>query len=95
MKLFGVGERVVVSNDFFWAQGAIGTVAKVPPEVSMLSGHWDNDGLTWQERSALGENTVHWVWFDEPQRDADGDGPYRGGQIWVSALKQLHERSNG
>jgi hypothetical protein len=21
------------------------------------------------------------VWFDEPQRDAEGDGPYEGGEI--------------
>ena len=94
MKLFSVDERVLVADDFFWAAGASGTVAKAPPEVTMLSGPWDNDGLTRQERSALGENTVHWVWFDEPQFDADGDGPYRGGQIWVSALRPLQSESN-
>jgi hypothetical protein len=25
--------------------------------------------------------TFYWVNFDEPQRDADGDGPYAGGEI--------------
>jgi len=60
----------------------------------MLSGPWDNGGLTWQEISALGENTVHWVWFDEPQHDADGDGPYRGGTIWASALKLVQPGTN-
>ena len=50
-----------------------------------ISGQWD-DNLTRQEISALGENTIYWVWFDEPQKDADGDGPFRGGCIWASAL---------
>lgn len=47
-----------------------------------------------QEVSALGTNTVYWVWFDEPQFDANGDGPYRGGQIWESALTLLTQNSN-
>jgi hypothetical protein len=29
------------------------------------------------------------VWFDEPQRDADGDGPYRGGCIWETAMTRV------
>jgi hypothetical protein len=34
------------------------------------------------------------VWFDEPQHDADGDGPYRGGQIWENALTLLSAKPN-
>jgi hypothetical protein len=41
--------------------------------------------------SALGTHTVDWAWFDEPQLDADGDGPYSGGQIWETALCLLRE----
>ena len=47
-----------------------------------------------QEASALGSHTVCWIWFDEPQFDADGDGPYSGGQIWESALSLLTDRPN-
>ena len=45
--------------------------------------------LTRQEKSALGSHRVYWVWFDEPQLDAEGEGPYSGGQIWESALTLL------
>jgi hypothetical protein len=87
MHDFRAGDRVIVSGDFFWARGAVGTIAAAPPEITRLSGPWDNGGLTRQEQSDLGEHTVYWVWFDEPQVDADGDGPYRGGAIWASALR--------
>jgi hypothetical protein len=89
---FFEGDRVVVSDTFFWAKGASGTVGKPPDPIVTLSGPW-TDGLTRIERSALGENEVYFVYFDEPQFDADGDGPYRGGQVWTSALALLSEIS--
>jgi hypothetical protein len=86
--LFSSGDRVRVSEKFFWAKAATGRISAPPDAVISLSGPWDA-GLTRQETSALGEHTVYWVWFDEPQFDADGDGPYRGGQIWESALSLI------
>ena len=88
---FSPGDRVRIAGDFFWAKGATGTVSTPPPEVIAIRGAWDG-GLTRQEVSALGTNTVYWVWFDEPQHDADGDGPYSGGQIWESALAPLESK---
>jgi len=85
---FAKGDRIQVSDNFFWARGAIGTISSPPAQVTEISGSW-NGGLTRQENSALGTNTVYWVWFDEPQYDAEGDGPYRGGSIWESALTKL------
>jgi len=79
------GDRVIISQEFFWAKRATGTISRPPTEVTAISGPWKN-GLTRAEYSALGEATVYWVWFDEPQLDADGEGPYRGGSIWESAL---------
>jgi len=76
---------VRVSNDFFWAEGATGTISAPPDAVTSLSGAW-NEALTCQEVSALGTHTVYWIWFDEPWFNADGNGPYSGGQIWQSAL---------
>ena len=84
-RKFSPGDRVSISQDFFWAKGARGTIGRPPAEVVALSGPWDND-LTRIEVSALGKNTVYWVWFDEPQFDADGDGPYKGGSIHETAL---------
>ena len=92
MKFFD-GDRVRVSDDFMWAQGALGTVSPPPKEVIAISGEWDG-GMTRVEVSALGKNVVYWVWFDEPQRDADGDGPYRGGQVWESALIPVETKIN-
>jgi hypothetical protein len=92
-KSFSVGDRVRVAGDFFWAKGATGTVSAPPVAVTTISGQWD-EGLTRREVSALGTHTVYWVWFDEPQHDADGGGPYRGGQIWESALTLLSAKLN-
>jgi len=91
--MFSAGDRVRVSLEFFWAKGATGTISAPPDEVTAISGKWDG-GLTRLERSALGTHTVYWVWFDEPQRDADGDGPYLRGQIWESALILVSAKLN-
>jgi len=85
MTKFKANDRIRVSREFFWAKGASGTIAEPPSEITALSGPWDN-GLTRFEQSALGHHKVYWVWFDEPQFDAEGDGPYRGGQIWENSL---------
>jgi hypothetical protein len=85
-KRFSAGDRVRVAGVFFWAKGAMGTVSAPPHAVTTISGPWD-EGLTRREVSALGTHTVYWVWFDEPQHDAEGDSPYRGGQIYVSVSK--------
>jgi hypothetical protein len=90
---FLAGDRIAVSSDFFWAKNATGIVSEPPPEVASLSGPWHNN-LTRIESSALGEATVYWVWFDEPQMDADGDGPYKGGCIHEDALLLISRTSN-
>jgi hypothetical protein len=87
------GDRVRVSDEFFRAKGATGTISVPPNEVTAISGKW-HGALTRREVSALGTNTVYWVWFDEPQYDAEGDSPYRGGQVCESALTLLPARPN-
>jgi hypothetical protein len=97
-KKFAVGDRVRVSDDFFWARGASGVISKPPDEVTAISGSWDGE-LTRQEISALGTNIVYWVWFDEPQYDADGSVDcdicerrtryYKSLVLWKSLLNPL------
>jgi hypothetical protein len=79
---------VRVSDDFFWAKGATGTVSAPPDTVIRFSGLWD-DGLARQE----GTHTLYWVWFDEPQFDGHGDGPYGGAGVRESALNPFREKS--
>jgi hypothetical protein len=88
MTKFSVNDRVRISEEFFWAKGATGTITEPPPEVVVLSGPWDSN-LTRQERTALGVRKIYWVWFDVPQLDADGDGPYRGGSIDETAMSRI------
>lgn len=90
---FSDGDRVQVSDDFLWAKGALGTIRRPPDEVTAISGPWI-EGMAWLEVSALGTKVAYWVWFDDPQVDAEGDGPYRGGQIWESALTRLKPKAN-
>jgi hypothetical protein len=85
MNKFKANDRIRVSPDFFWAKGALGTISEPPSALIALSGAWE-DGLSGMENSALGVHKVYWVWFDEPQLDADGDGPYRAGSIWEESM---------
>ena len=87
---FAIGDRVVVSPDFSWAQGATGKIGEPPPEVVAISGGWEG-GLTRLVKTNRGDATFYWVWFDQPQRDADGDGPYGGAEFQENALALISD----
>lgn len=42
-----------------------------------------------QSKAARPGELAYWVDFDSPQRDADGDGPYRKAQIWERFIEAL------
>jgi hypothetical protein len=87
---FKPGDKVCVSSRYHWVQGAIGTIAE-PPEFARRLAEIE---APWEGWHRYVEGTgqpieFYWVWFDEPQLDADGDGPYRGGEIDASMLEFL------
>jgi hypothetical protein len=72
------GTRVrVISDPVYgpgpWPTQPIGTIRSSPTEVSTTSG----------------PEMTYWVDFDEPQCDADGDGPYATCQILARYLEVL------
>jgi hypothetical protein len=67
---------------------------KIVQNAGLFRVDLNHDGIADFALSALGTHTVYWVWFDDPQFDADGDGPYSGGQVWESALNLQAERPN-
>ena len=81
---FAVNDRVRVSLEHHWARGASATICAPSASVASLAGGWT--GLTRIVESLRGPLTFYWVRFDEPQRDADGDGPYSEAEIEASAL---------
>lgn len=87
---FYLGDRVRISTKYHWAQNALGTVA-LPPEFPQQQ---VQDQAPWEgcHRFVQGVNRkieFYWVNFDEPQEDADGDGPYMGGEIDAEMMELI------
>ncbi len=79
MSVFQNGDRVEVSASHHWARGAVGTIVQPPSPVRALSaGHV---GIARSGPTRKGRASFYWVAFDQPQVDADGDGPYDAGEI--------------
>jgi hypothetical protein len=73
------GSRVIISSAYHWAKGAVGTINQPPAKVREIAGDWKDLRRTVQ--GVKGPMTFYWVNFDVPQLDADGDGPFVGGEI--------------
>jgi hypothetical protein len=87
---FRESERVRIAPSCGWAQGAVGTIAFPPDFAQQLVtdlAPWH--GLTRRIKGAQKMITCYWVWFDKPQKDADGDGPYTGGETEEDAIERL------
>ncbi len=93
---FHPGDRIRISSDYNWAQGAYGTIDDAPYFARELV----QDEAPWQGhrrfvKGIKGPIEIYWVWFDEPQRDPDGDGPYSGSEIEAEAIELVETRKIG
>ena len=87
MKFFP-GDRVRISAKSHWAQGALGTIIEPPEFPQQLCEDcypWDGWHRIVQGRN--GPIEFFFVSFDKPQIDADGDGPYPGGEIKADMIE--------
>jgi len=84
------GDRVRISIKYHWAQGAYGIIAE-PPEFARQLVQDDNPWDGWHRFVHGGKRPIefYWVDFDESQIDADGDGPYSGGEIEADMIEPL------
>jgi hypothetical protein len=78
---------VRVAKAYHWAQDAVGTIDEPPETVAALAEGWQ--GVFRMIQTPSGLRPFYWVTFDEPHRDAEGDGPYDGAEILEDALIRL------
>lgn len=89
-KSFSLGDRIIISNKHYWAKNATGTVS-IPPKLISRKNQDKLKSKTWYRciQTQKGELHFYWIEFDTPQIDADGDGPYKSGEIESSVLTLL------
>jgi hypothetical protein len=88
------GDRVKISINYNWAQGVSGTIDNAPDfarDLVAQESPWEGHRRFVQGVEELIE--VYWVWFDEPQYDPDGDGPYKGSEMESDAIEVIKEES--
>ena len=89
---YSVGDRARISLQYHWAKGAKGTIQAPPESVQDLGADQDPwEGNCRFVKGRKGFIKFYWVEFDEPQIDADGDGPYSAGEIEADVLVPISE----
>ena len=78
-NIFSVGDRIKISENYHWAKKATGEVVAPPKYIVEISKGWK--GNVRELNSLKGILLFYWVKFDEPQIDADSDGPYQEAEI--------------
>jgi hypothetical protein len=75
---------------YHWAKGAKGTVAEpIEPVAALANADQTWEGCRRTVKGAKGPIEFYWVVFDEPQVDAEGDGPYSSAEIQAEYLHAL------
>jgi len=88
-----LGDRVHVKGHWNWPEDCAGVVSTPPVMVQGLAGQHPWRGHIRAVPGRLGLISFVWVTFDEPQRDGDGDGPYRGGEVELQYVTRVGEQS--
>lgn len=86
-----LGDRVYVKGHWNWPD-CTGTIAEPPDAVQSLVADehpWRGHTRVVPGRTRL--ITFVWIVFDQPQRDSDGDGPYRIGEVEVEFVAKVAE----
>jgi hypothetical protein len=87
------GDRVHIKSNWNFPNDCTGVIAEAPEAVRGLvededpSRHWRGHLRSMRGRSRI--LTFVWIWFDEPQKDGDGDGPYRGGEVELEYVTRI------
>ncbi len=82
-----IGTRVRVRRDRDygpgpWPDEPLGTIGKsIDRSDSPLA------------RATVAPPVQYWIVFDEPQRDADGDGPYAASEVLAKYIERLDDQS--
>ncbi len=85
---FAPGDRVRVSESYHWAKGVHATVTEPPLGIQVHSADSEPyDGCRRFVQGRIGLIEFIYAEFDEPQIDADGDGPYHGGEVEAAMLE--------
>ena len=82
--------RVRIRPGSHWPAGATGVVSgdlEIPLPAEVV--HWPDGARV--VPTTHGPERYYFVWFDSPQDDGSGDGPYRGGEIAESELEVIAE----
>ena len=89
---YNVGDRVRVSKEFTWAQGATGTIGLPFEGVDdILAGDVPFEGCRRVTRGRKGPVVSYWIIFDEPHFDEDGDGPFPAAELPDCAIEPFAE----
>jgi len=94
---YDIGDRVRISTKFTWARGATGTVDIPPVGVDDIL----VDDIAYEGRhrrivsGRKGPIEMYWVVSDEPQIDADGDGPYAEAEFAVDEIEPIAPNWHG
>ena len=80
-----LGQKIKVSEKYHWAQNVTGFISRMPVRIddSWIENYYRD------MNTLLGKKRFYWITLDVPSIDADGDGPYEGGEFDSDFLRLI------